>query len=154
MMRYWSACAAISTWLLCQAAWADGVGAQLIVALEHYRVAVLQMDFDDEIASFTQDAELSQGKEAPIQGRAQIRALILSQAAFKTVGYELRPVATRVLGSVAIQNGIFSRRSISPQHESTIMKGVFEVQWARQADGSWLISRLHTDPLEDQPHTP
>jgi hypothetical protein len=28
-------------------------------------------------------------------------------------------------------------------------KGVFEVQWTRQSDGTWRISRLHSDAVEN-----
>ncbi len=141
-------CAALLCCLCCAAA-AQGVGTQVIAALEHYRVAVLQMDYDDEIAAFTEDAELSTGNEPPLHGRAQIRAQILSQAAFKLVAYELHAAVTRVQGTLAIQNGVYSQRIVSPQHESIFSKGVFEAQWMRQADGTWLISRLHIEPVED-----
>ncbi len=133
----------------CGCVHAQGVGAQIIAALERYRVAVVQMDYDDEVAAFTDDAELSQGNDPPLHGRAQIRAQIQAQAAFKVVAYELQVAVTRVQGSVAIQNGVYGQRIVSPQHESIDSKGVFEVQWTRQADGTWLISRLHTDPVAD-----
>lgn len=149
--KRWRDCASLALlfWLGCRCVCAQGVGAQIIAALEHYRVAVLQMDYDDEIAAFADDAELSQGNDPPLRGRAQIQAQILSQAAFKIVAYEIGTAVTRVQGNVAIQNGVYSQRIISPQHQSTLSKGVFEVEWSRQADGTWLISRLHTDPLAD-----
>jgi ketosteroid isomerase-like protein len=141
-------------WLGCHAAWADSVGEQIIAALERYRVAVVELDIDSEMASFAEDAQLSQGSDAVVQGRTTIRALLQSQAGFKIVDYGLRATATRVQGSIAIQNGFYSQRIISPQHQSKFVKGVFEVEWARQADGTWLISRLRTDPVEDPSHTP
>jgi ketosteroid isomerase-like protein len=146
--------AVIVIWLACQAAWAQSAGEQIIAALERYRVAVLELDIDREIASFTEDAQFSQGSEPAVQGRTTIRALLQSQAGFKVVGYELRTTATRVQGQLAIQNGFFGQRTISPQHESKIVKGVFEIEWSRQADGTWLISRLRTDPVEDEPRRP
>jgi ketosteroid isomerase-like protein len=138
-------------WLGCQAASGDGVAEQIIAALERYRVAVVELDIDREVASFAEDAQLSQGSDPAFQGRATIRALLQSQAGFKVVGYDLRTAATRVQGKVAFQNGLYTQRIISPQHESKIAKGVFEVEWSRQPDGSWLISRLHTEPVEDEP---
>jgi ketosteroid isomerase-like protein len=143
--------AAVLLWLVHQAAWADSVGERIIAALERYRTAVLELDIDGEMASFAEDAQLSQGNEPTIQGRTTIRALLQSQAAFKVVGYDLHIAATRVVGPIAIQNGLYSERIISPQHVSTIVKGVFEVEWSRQRDGSWLISRLHTEPVEGDP---
>ncbi len=144
-------CASVALlfWLGCRCVCAQGVGAQISAALERYRVAVVQMDYDDEIAAFTDDAELSQGNDPPLHGRAQIRAQILSQAAFKVVAYEIATALTRVQGNLATQDGVYSQRIISPQHESMISRGVFEIEWSRQADGSWLISRLHTDPPAD-----
>ncbi len=146
--------AVFMVWVGCHAAWAQSAGEQIIAALERYRVAVLELDIDSEVASFTEDAQLSQGSEPAVQGRTTIRALLQSQAGFKVVGYELHTTATRVQGQTAIQNGFYGQRTISPQHQSKIVKGVFEVEWLRQADGSWLISRLHTDPVEDDPHRP
>ena len=140
---------ALLLWLGCRCAHAQGVGAQIRASLEHYRVAVLQMDYDDEIAAFTEDAELSQGKDPPLHGRAQIRAQILAQAAFKVVAYDIGTAVTRVQVNVAIQDGVYSQRIISPQHESIVSRGAFEIEWSRQADGTWLISRLHTDPNAD-----
>jgi ketosteroid isomerase-like protein len=145
---------AVLLWLGCQAVGADSVGEQIIAALERYRVAVLELNIDGEVASFTEDAQLSQGSEPTVQGRTTIHALLQSQAAFKVVAYDLRAAATRVLGPTAIQNGYYSQRIISPQHESMIAKGVFEVEWSRQPDGSWLISRLHTEPVEGDPRKP
>jgi ketosteroid isomerase-like protein len=141
-------------WLGCHAAWAQSAGEQIIAALERYRVAVLELDIDREMANFTEDAQLSQGSEPAVQGRTTIRALLQSQAGFKVVGYELRTTATRVQGPIAIQNGFYGQRTISPQHESKVVQGVFEVEWSRQADGTWLISRLHTDPVEDEARRP
>jgi ketosteroid isomerase-like protein len=145
---------AVLLWLCCQIAWADSVAEQIIAALERYRVAVVELDIDNETASFAEAAELSQGSDPAVQGRTQIRALLQSQAGFKVVAYDLRTAATRVLGPIAIQNGFYSQRIISPQHESKIVKGVFEVQWSRQSDGSWLISRLHTEQVEGDPIKP
>jgi hypothetical protein len=74
---------------------------------------------------------------------------IQSQAAFKVVAYDLHTAVTRVQGPIAIQNGVYSKRIISPQHDSILSRGMFEVQWARQSNGTWLISRLLTEPVQD-----
>lgn len=150
-MRLASLSAVFALWLGCQAAWAESVAEQVIAALERYRVAVVELDIEKQLASFAEDAQLSQGNDPAVQGRTTIRALLQSQAGFKVVAYDLRVVATRVLGSTAIQNGYYSQRINSPQHESMISKGVFEVQWSRQSDGSWLIGRLHTEQVEGGP---
>jgi uncharacterized protein (TIGR02246 family) len=130
------------------AACAQTAGEQIIAALERYRVAVLELDIENMVSSFTEDAQLAQGSEPVLQGRTTIRALLNAQRNSKVVAYELHVAATRVQGSTAIQNGVYSQRIISEQHESTLARGVFEVQWARQQDGSWLISRLQTDQAD------
>jgi ketosteroid isomerase-like protein len=134
-------------WFGCQIAWA-GVADEIIAGLERYRVAVLELDIESQVASFAEDAQFSQDGDAVVQGRNTIRGLLQSQAGYKVVGYELLTAATRVQGPVAFQNGLYTERIMSPQHEAKITKGVFEVEWARQADGSWLISRWHTVPVE------
>jgi ketosteroid isomerase-like protein len=131
-----------------QAACAQTAGVQIIAALERYRVAVLESDIEQIVSRFTEDAQLAQGSEPVVQGRTTIRALLNAQRNSKVVAYDLHVAATRVHGSSAIQNGVYSQRVISEQHESILERGVFEVQWARQQDGSWLISRLQTDPAE------
>jgi uncharacterized protein (TIGR02246 family) len=137
-------------WVGCQTASAS-VAEEIIEALERYRVAVLELDIDRQVASFTEDAQLSLDGDSVVQGRTTIRALLQSQAGSKVVGYELRTAATRVQGPVAFQSGLYSERIISPQHETKIAKGVFEVDWARQPDGSWLISRWHSVQVEVDP---
>lgn len=129
-------------------AWGQSAGEQIIAALEHYRLAVLDQDIDRQVSCFTEDAQLIQGSEPVLQGRATIRALLQSQRSFNVVTYDLSAAATRVLGPVAVQNGVYSQRILSAQDSPALVKGVFEVQWSRQPDGSWLISRLQTDPVE------
>jgi ketosteroid isomerase-like protein len=130
------------------AAWGQTAGEQIIAALEHYRVAVLESNIEDAVASFTEDAQLSEGSEPVVQGRTTIRALLRAQRNIKVVAYDLHAAATRVQGSTAIQNGVYSQRRLSQQQQSTLVRGVFEVQWARQQDGSWLINRLRTEQIE------
>jgi limonene-1,2-epoxide hydrolase len=125
----------------------ESVGEQILAALERYRVAVLQLDTEAQVASFTEDAELSQGGEPAVQGRTTIRALLSAPDAPKILAYELHAASTRVQGAFAVQTGGYTERLVTPQHEAVAVKGVFEVQWSRQRDGSWLISRLHMDPV-------
>ncbi len=131
-----------------QVALGQSTGEQLIATLERYRRAVLELDVEREVASFTEDAELSLGNEPTLQGRTTIRSLLLAPNSAKVIAYELHPAATRVVGATAIQNGVYSQRTVSAEHQSTLEKGLFEVQWARQSDGTWLISRLHMEPVE------
>jgi ketosteroid isomerase-like protein len=131
-----------------QIAGGESVGEQIIAALERYRLAVLEFDIEAQVSSFTENAELSQGSEPVVQGRTTIRALLSAHGSPKVIAYDLHAAATRVQGAIAIQNGVYSQRVVSAQHESILVKGVFEVEWSRQADGSWLISRLHTEPVE------
>jgi ketosteroid isomerase-like protein len=139
---------AVGLSLACAPAWGQSAGEQIIAALEHYRLAVLDHDIEAQVSCFTEDAQLSQGSEPVLQGRTTIRALLQSQRPFNLVTYDLRAAATRVSRNVAIQNGVYSQRFASAQGSPTLVKGVFEVQWSRQQDGSWLISRLQTDQVD------
>jgi ketosteroid isomerase-like protein len=150
-MRRISAPVIIALCIAWQVATAQSAGEQIVAALERYRQAVLELDIEHEVSSFTEDAELALGGEPVVQGRTTIRSLLLAPNADKVVAYDLHVAATRVLGATAVQNGVYSQRSISPQHQALLVKGVFEVQWARQSDGSWLISSLHLDPVESVP---
>ena len=150
-MRRYSASIIILLCIAWQVAAGQTAGEQILAALERYRQAVLELDIQREIAVFTEDAELALGGEPVVQGRTTIRSLLTSPNTDKVVAFDLRTSATRVEGSKAIQNGIYSQRTVSAQHQSMLVRGVFEVQWARQSDGSWLMSRLHLDPIESSP---
>jgi ketosteroid isomerase-like protein len=147
-MSRFTVCVVIAVCIGWPVAWGQSAGEQIVAALERYRLAVLEFDIEREVSSFTEDAELSQGNEAVVQGRTTIRSLLTAPNSAKVIAYDLHAAATRVLGSTAIQNGVYSQRIISADHESMLVKGVFEVQWARQPDGTWLISRLHTEAVE------
>ncbi len=129
-------------------AWGQSAGEQVIASLEHYRLTVLDHDIEGQVSCFTEDAQLVLGSEPVLQGRTTIRALLQSQRRFNVVTYDLRTAATRVSGSSAVQNGVYSQRIASAQASPTLAKGVFEAQWSRQQDGSWLISRLQMDQVE------
>jgi len=129
-------------------AWGQSAGEQIIAALEHYRLAVLDHDIEGQISCFTEDAQISLGSEPVLQGRTTIRALLQSQRRFNVVTYDLRAAATRVSGAVAVQNGVYSQRIVFAQDSPTLENGVFEIEWSRQQDGSWLISRLQTNQVE------
>ena len=147
-MRRFSAAFVLALCMAWRVACGQSVGEQILAALERYRLAVLEFDIEAQASSFTEDAELSQGSEPVVQGRTTIRALLSAQDSPKVVAYELHAAATRVQGSTALQTGGYSQRMITSQHESIRVRGLFEVQWSRQHDGSWLISRLHTDPVD------
>ena len=128
--------------------WAQSEGEQIIAALEHYRLTVLDHDIEGQVACFTEDAQLALGSEPVLQGRTTIRALLQSQRRFNVVTYDLGTAATRVSGAAGVQNGVYSQRIASAQGSPTLVKGIFEVEWSRQQDGSWLISRLQMDQVE------
>ncbi len=133
-------------------AWGQSTGEQLLAALERYRQVVLESDIEREVSSFTEDAQLALGSEPVVQGRTTIRSLLMAPSTPKVVAYDLHAAATRVQGATAIQNGVYSQRSVSREHRSTLEKGVFEIQWARQPDGTWLISSLHLEPVDSSPN--
>jgi ketosteroid isomerase-like protein len=150
-MRRISVLGIVALCIAWQLAWGQTAGEQILAALESYRQAVLELDIERQVSSFTEDAELGLGGDLVVQGRTTIRSLLAAPNSDKVVAYDLHAAATRVQGSTAIQNGVYSQRTISPEHQTILVKGVFEVHWARQADGSWLISHLHLDPIESKP---
>ena len=124
------------------------VGEQIIASLDRYRVAVLESDIEHVVSSFTEDGELSEANEPVVQGRTTIRALMNARRSIKVVAFDMRATATRVEGASAVQNGFYSQRVVAARNQSTVLKGMFEVHWSRQADGAWLINRLEIEQVE------
>jgi ketosteroid isomerase-like protein len=114
------------------------------LALAHYSEAVLRSDAERAATFFSDEAQFSQGDDAPVLGRPAIQAFFMKPNGQRLTEYELNATSTHVDGSLARQTGSFHRRFVSPLGAIDDAKGSFEAQWARQAGGSWLLTRLHT----------
>ena len=113
-------------------------------ALAQYRALVLGMQPDKVALMFDASAELSQEDRAPVVGQAAISAYLNSFVGYKVLEYELAATGTTLKGETAIQLGNYRQTVEAPGGETVAVHGRFEARWSHQADGSWLISRLHT----------
>ncbi len=115
-------------------------------ALQVYSGHVLAMDADKIAASFTPDGELQDRDRAPLKGRDAIRAFLTSFTGVKVEENELKGVTLNLLGPSATQGGTFRQKARLADGKVVETKGTFEAEWERQADSSWLMSRMTTNP--------
>jgi uncharacterized protein (TIGR02246 family) len=121
--------------------------AEVDAALARYRDLVVQVDAPRLADMFDADGEISYGDQKASVGHDAILAFFNSFAGYKVVAYELRATGTSAQGGSATQSGTYSQTAQSPSGETIKTEGKFEARWARQADGRWLLKRMHTSPL-------
>jgi len=119
-------------------------GDEVDVALYRYRHLIQQGDFDRVAGMFESNAELSHDELAPIVGRDSIRTFLNSFKDYKIIEYELVVMSTSQSGAAATQLGRYHQKVISPAGAPIEVRGSFSAEWARDADGSWLLHRMHT----------
>jgi uncharacterized protein (TIGR02246 family) len=115
-------------------------------ALQAYSGHMLAMDADRIAASFTPDGELQDRDRPPLKGRDAIRAFLSSLTGVKVEENEMTGVTLNLLGPGATQGGTFRQKARLADGKTVETKGTFEAEWERQADGSWLMSRMTTNP--------
>jgi uncharacterized protein (TIGR02246 family) len=115
-------------------------------ALRAYSAALLAMDADRIAAAYTPDGELRDPGREPLKGPAAIRAFLASFTGVKVEEQEMRGVSLQIVGPSALQTGTFRQRARLADGKIVESKGTFEAEWERQPDGSWLISRMTTNP--------
>lgn len=115
-------------------------------ALSRYRQLVLDMETDKIVDMFDATAELAIEEQAPALGRDAIRSLLQARVDYKIVEYELTPSSTTVSGGSGNQRGTYRQKLRTPGGQDTTLQGRFEAQWVRQANGPWLIRRMHLSP--------
>lgn len=113
-------------------------------ALAQYRTLVLGMQTDKAASMFDASAELSHEDQTPVVGQVAISAFLSSFVGYKVLEYELTATGTTLNGETAIQLGNYRQKVEAPGGETVAVRGRFEARWSHQANGSWLISRLHT----------
>ena len=113
-------------------------------ALAQYRNLVLGMHPDKVALMFDATAELSFEDQPAVVGQAAISAYLNSFVGYEVLEYDLAATGTTLKGETAIQLGNYRQKVEAPGGESVAVRGTFEARWSHQADGSWLISRLHT----------
>ena len=118
--------------------------AQVVASLARYRQLIIAIDADRVADMFTPDGELSHDAQAPITGPGRIQAFLKGYADYKIQAYELRALATETNDGLASQQGTYSQTVALPSGAVAQVAGQFDANWARQADGRWLLKRLHT----------
>ena len=113
-------------------------------ALAQYRNLVLGMHPDKVALMFDATAELSFEDQPAVVGQAAISAYLSSFVGYEVLEYDLAATGTTLKGETAIQLGNYRQKVEAPGGEVVAVRGTFEARWSHQADGSWLISRLHT----------
>lgn len=113
--------------------------------LARYSEALLKNDAVQAAAFYTEDAQLSQGRTAPLQGRPAILASLRQPQGWRVSDCELKSTSTDVDGDRAVQRGSFRQKTVAAQGQTLELRGSFQANWTRQG-GDWRITRLHTDP--------
>lgn len=114
-------------------------------ALSRYRQLVVGREIDKVADMFDLTAELAVEEQAPVRGRDAIRAFLQSRGDEQVVEYELTPSTTTVSGASSSQRGTYRQTLRTPAGQETTVQGRFDAQWVRQANGPWLIRRLHVE---------
>lgn len=114
-------------------------------ALSRYRQLVVARETDKIADMFDVTSELAVDEHAPVLGRDAIRAFLQSRGDDQIVEYELTPSTTTVSGANGSQRGTYRQKLRTPAGQETTVQGSFEAQWVRQANGPWLIRRLHVE---------
>jgi uncharacterized protein (TIGR02246 family) len=120
--------------------------ARIEAALQAYSGHMLAMDAERIAATFTPDGELQDRDRPPLKGRDAIRTFLKSFTGVKVEKNELKGVSLNLLGPGALQTGTFRQTARLADGKIVETKGTFEAEWERQADGSWLMSRMTTNP--------
>jgi hypothetical protein len=127
-------------------AWGEQKKRQVEVdlALEHYRVLVLQREPDPIADTFAVDGELSRDDQPALVGRGAIRGYLDSFDRYQVVGYELHTDTSSPRGRAFELKGTYKQTLLWPGGATTDVAGTFDASWSRDAGDHWLISRLHT----------
>jgi ketosteroid isomerase-like protein len=84
--------------------------------------------------SLAPDEDVPAGIEAALQAYAVAE------------GKEMKGTWLQLLGPTATQRGTFRQRARLADGKVVESNGTFEAEWERQADGSWLLSRMTANP--------
>jgi ketosteroid isomerase-like protein len=104
-----------------------------------------------EIRHYTPTAILFEPGIQPIQTRDSIRAFIASFPGVRVEVATATPDTIEIWGRMALLWGSYFERLGFPGQPLSEQHGKFVAQWARQADGTWLIQRLFRIPVPSPP---
>ncbi|MGH9409553.1 MAG: YybH family protein [Vicinamibacterales bacterium] len=117
--------------------------AELQSGLARYEKLVLSMDHAGIAALFTDDGEVDNGGERPIQGPAAIDAFLRQFSSYKVLRYEIVATKTTINDPAAVQTGCFHQRVRLPDSHVVDVFGTFRAEWIRMPSG-WRIWRMGT----------
>ena len=107
---------------------------------------------DSVAGMFTQDGELDEPREAVHEGRAAIRHFFapLASAEVRIESATTTTQALQLFGSTVLLWGEYVENAGEVGRPSVSYRGRFVAEWARQADGRWLLHRLMIQPLTNR----
>jgi len=129
----------------------DDAPARIEAALQAYSGRVVAMEADRIAAAFTADGEVQEGDQPPVKAPDAIRASFASRAGAKIEENVLKGTSLQIVGPSALQAGTFRQKTRLADGTVVETTGTFEAEWERQADGSWLIARMTTNPPPFKP---
>ncbi len=129
----------------------DDAPARIEAALQKCSGDMLAMDADRIASAFASDGELQDRDRPPVVGRDAIRTYLKTFTGVKVEENVLKGGSLQIVGPSALQMGTFRQKARLADGKVVESKGTFEAEWERQADGSWLISRVTTNPPPFEP---
>lgn len=120
------------------------VSQEVGAALAGYRDAVLRGDMAAVGALFDDNASIDHDGQAPVVGRAAIRAFFESFADYQVLAYRIEAGSTALRNGVATQEGSYRQVVKTPAGLTISVEGTFRAQWQRSATGAWRLRRMQT----------
>lgn len=115
-------------------------------ASQSYAAGLKAMDTAALVALYSDDGELRNPGMETLKGRDAIRKFLDSLKGARVESSTMSTDAIDVAGDVAIQWGTYSQRVAPPGQPLGEFRGRYVAQWARQADGRWLLKRMLAQP--------
>ena len=115
-------------------------------ALENYIQLLRKQDAVGLAELFAPDGATSHADQKPIVGRPAIRAMLESFASYRVQAHDMRVTSITVEGKRVTQSGTYHQTVSTPQGQTIQVQGRFTAEWEEQADGRWLLRRMHTAP--------
>ena len=135
---------------------ADPAGAaekEIEASSQRYAGFIRTMDAEGLAALYADDGELLNPGMETLKGRDAIRKFLLSLKGARVDSSTMATAALDVAGDVAVQWGTYVQRVAPPGQAMEEFRGRYVAQWARQADGHWLLKRMLAQPGPPPPET-
>jgi uncharacterized protein (TIGR02246 family) len=124
---------------------------EVAAAMQRYQVAARTVNPDSIASFYTTNAVLFEPGIKPIQTRDSIRTFIASFPGVRVDVATATPDTIEVFGDKAFLWGSYFERLAFPGQPLSEQHGKFVTEWARQADGRWLIERFFRIPIPSPP---